>query len=569
MPRLKLPLGEVGEALDRVLGSETFARSGRARDLLRYIVAREQAGEAEALKGYAIALDVFGRDEAFDPSTDAVVRVQARRLRDLLALYYEMEGAGDPLRIEVPRGSYIPTYTSGAPGGALQRLSDSPAADPRGENTPADVVSAGMTAPALAIPQQSRVLRHLRLFWLAMGAVILLLGFVAYRVGGDGSETGSQARAIALAELLPTVRVDTSGADDDIVRVGAIIRGALAGFDTVDLVVQQSEAADAAGRDATDFLFLVSRAPGGGLVRVELGHVATARNLATRDIDPENAADSVADMLTSAAPVSGSIYAFLAANGLESPLAECLLLNHYFYRDPSEDLFIPAYECVRTLETQGLKSPLVFAELASLELQGITSRYGYADDFSRARALECARKAIELGPTSPYAHRAYGFLLLRLGSDGEGLSWMRKAYELNTFDLSMAASYAYALVFSGAYDEAAPILKRAVRASSSHPGWWNYALFLAEFMLDNMTGAADASLALETTMRAHYLAARMIVAHRAGDMATADALRASILKEYPSFALDPQQYFLDARYPADLAKKLADAVRAAGLVSAS
>ena len=70
----------------------------------------EQVGEAERLKGYAIAVDVFGQDSEFDSSTDAVVRVQAGRLRELLAQYYATEGRHDPIRLVIPRGSYVPAY---------------------------------------------------------------------------------------------------------------------------------------------------------------------------------------------------------------------------------------------------------------------------------------------------------------------------------------------------------------------------------------------------------------------------------------------------------------------------
>src|SRR5262245_28700417 len=101
--------------LDRVLSSETFKRSERARSLLAYLVDREQAGNAERLKGYTIAVDVFGRDAEFDASTDALVRVQAGRLRELLAQYYQSEGAADPLRIVIQRGSYAPSYEKVAP----------------------------------------------------------------------------------------------------------------------------------------------------------------------------------------------------------------------------------------------------------------------------------------------------------------------------------------------------------------------------------------------------------------------------------------------------------------------
>ena len=101
---------EIKDALERVLNSKGFVRSARARELLRYLVEEEQAGNGGLLKGFTIAQDVFGKDDEFDPSTDAVVRVQAGRLRDNLASYYASDGATDPVKIVIPRGTYIPTY---------------------------------------------------------------------------------------------------------------------------------------------------------------------------------------------------------------------------------------------------------------------------------------------------------------------------------------------------------------------------------------------------------------------------------------------------------------------------
>ena len=45
--------------------------------------------------------------------------------------------------------------------------------------------------------------------------------------------------------------------------------------------------------------------------------------------------------------------------------------------------------------------------------------------------MSLARRAVQMGPTSPYAHRAYGYLNSRLGNSEESIRWMRKAYELN------------------------------------------------------------------------------------------------------------------------------------------
>lgn len=93
---------EVRAALEVVVNSETLARADRARSLLAYLVKAEQNGEAARLKGFTIAQDVFGKDDDFDPAMDAVVRVQAGRLREHLTSFYAGEGKDEPVRITVP-----------------------------------------------------------------------------------------------------------------------------------------------------------------------------------------------------------------------------------------------------------------------------------------------------------------------------------------------------------------------------------------------------------------------------------------------------------------------------------
>ncbi len=367
--------------------------------------------------------------------------------------------------------------------------------------------------------------------------------------------------------MLPTIHVEAESDADDVAKVAAILGRALPGFDAIEYVARPHQ--PGGDDDPVDFEFMVTTVPGEAEVHVQLQHEITSRILATREIDPLNAEDEIADMLTSAAVVSGSIYAFVANNELHTDLTRCLLLSEGYYRDPDEQSFRDAYECVAALEDTGLRSPLICAELASLQMQGIVNHYEYAADFTRETAIKHARRAIQTGPTSSYAHRSYGYIAMRLGNEDEGLEWMRKAYELSPYDLTMAASFAYALVFSGEYEEPAPILERAVRVASSHPNWWDYALFLAMFMLGEDDEAANATVALETTMRAHYLAARMIVAHKAGDTDEADRLRAQIVEKYPVFAADPRTFYEEAQYPADMTGKLVEAINAAGLVSDS
>ncbi len=100
----------VREELQRVIASGDFDASRRSREFLRFIVDETLAGRGARLTQAAIASRVFGRREDFDPLVDPIVRIQAGRLRRSLERYYLLGGVGDTLRIELPRGTYVPLF---------------------------------------------------------------------------------------------------------------------------------------------------------------------------------------------------------------------------------------------------------------------------------------------------------------------------------------------------------------------------------------------------------------------------------------------------------------------------
>jgi serine/threonine-protein kinase len=103
---------EVLRELERILVSRAFQGAGRSGALLRFLLERTFAGRAEQLKEYTIGAEALGRGDSFDPRTDAIVRVEISRLRSRLSHYYATEGTADPVRISVPRGSYVPVFGS-------------------------------------------------------------------------------------------------------------------------------------------------------------------------------------------------------------------------------------------------------------------------------------------------------------------------------------------------------------------------------------------------------------------------------------------------------------------------
>ena len=99
--------------LRRILASEDFQASARLKRLLEFLVLETLEGRGDDLKAYTIALAVFGRDSSFDPQVDPTVRVEAGKLRSKLERYYYINN-DDPIRIDVPKGRYVPSFTANA-----------------------------------------------------------------------------------------------------------------------------------------------------------------------------------------------------------------------------------------------------------------------------------------------------------------------------------------------------------------------------------------------------------------------------------------------------------------------
>ena len=111
------PVGESGitreaicEELSRILESPIFTQSDRLSRFLRYTVETTLAGGAKTLKEYLIGIEVYERRPPYHPSSDSIVRSEARRLRRKLKEYYESSGAGDPVYIYYRPGSYVPVF---------------------------------------------------------------------------------------------------------------------------------------------------------------------------------------------------------------------------------------------------------------------------------------------------------------------------------------------------------------------------------------------------------------------------------------------------------------------------
>lgn len=98
------------ELVRRIVHSPTFGKSERLGALLTYVCDTALKGHEADINEQKIGEEVFGRSQDYDTAVDGIVRSQASRLRQRLDLYFQQEGSGEPIRIVIPRGGYVPVF---------------------------------------------------------------------------------------------------------------------------------------------------------------------------------------------------------------------------------------------------------------------------------------------------------------------------------------------------------------------------------------------------------------------------------------------------------------------------
>src|SRR3984885_3208360 len=100
----------VREQLRRLVAHPLFTNSKRYPVLLTYAVEQTLLGNASELKERTIGVEAFGRAPDYDVNLDPVVRTTAAEgRRRLIQYYYSPDHAGE-LIIELPVGSYAPSF---------------------------------------------------------------------------------------------------------------------------------------------------------------------------------------------------------------------------------------------------------------------------------------------------------------------------------------------------------------------------------------------------------------------------------------------------------------------------
>ena len=484
-----LPSAEEARAqMHRILADPGLQASPARRNLLQFIVEESLAGRAERLKGFTIAVGVFGRNDDFDPQTDPVVRVEARRLRRDLHSYYITSGKRDPVVISIPKGGYVPQFEWREVEAAPNAPSPPPAAPP-----------AKVTGP----PR-----RWLALALIAGAALGGFASFGADRIGSwlDRGESAVTAlrRGPKLA-VLPFVSLSddpeqayfSRGITDQIVTDLARF-GALVVLSLQPAASSQENSEDPkALRKRLGIDYLLS-----GRVRREGNRI----KLSSRLVDARSGnivwVGSFRDELTPSnvfeiqEHVSQQVSALIASN--YGAIAEAGRTEAQ--RQPPTSL--AAYDCVlRYYAYQKAFNRQEHAKVRTCLERAVELDPGYADAWAvlanvyaqeyrfgynpqpelydaRERSLAAANRAVNIAPRNPTAQ----LMLANALFDRHDLTKFKAAGEraaaLNPNDPEPLVHFGLRLVYMGEWEQGLALVTKAIELNPEHPGWyWDPIIF--------------------------------------------------------------------------------------------
>jgi adenylate cyclase len=514
----------IREQLVRILNSGPFQQSQRRQRFLEYLVNETLAGRGERLKGYNVALEVFDRPETFDPILDPVVRIEAGRLREKLREYYDADGQRDPIRIDLPKGTYTPHIEfrhEGAPQGRRNVLQEQ------------DVSS---TVPSVAVLPFDDLSAHQNLGYLGDGVaediITALSRFPDLAVVARSSSFTYKGKAVDVRQV---------GRE---LGVGYVLEGSV--------------------RKEGDKLRIVSQ-----LIDAKTGEHVWAERFDRSGMDPWTLQDEVTGMIVSA--MTGETGALKQAQYRQAWGKGATTLEEYDYYLRGHDHFIKytkeGIERSGEIWREGLakfpSSPLLKVKLGWHHMIRVVIFVSDDPPADVRTAGELARQVLANEHLSPQVARLANWLLsfvLVQERDFDGaLAAANKTVALAPYDTFMLSRLIMVLLQAGRTDQA---LQWADQVAARDPalGWsYNHRRGWAYLVLERFAEAAQALTQTEFN-DAHLLLAIAYV--RLGRLADARAEVVKMLKINPAITVQTWRLGYSFRDPAILDRHALDLVQA-------
>jgi TolB-like protein/Tfp pilus assembly protein PilF len=593
-----IPPDQVQLQLERIIASSAFDASRRNRAFLRFVVEETLAGRADRIKAYTIATSVLGRDEAFDPQSDPIVRIEASRLRRSLERYYLKAGQSDPIRIDIPKWSYVPSFQrvpSTRDEGETPRLE-------RGQEPPEEPASPLRgdlelrTRRAVVVSFLTPRLRLARGAWAALALVLAVsalgIGLWMWRAANEPEAVVAEAASNGPSVIvMPFENLSGDPAKDYL--AGGFTEEILAGLAQFGELfiygretgshyaaapnyeqlhgelgvryVLQGSVREAEGRirvtarlvDATTGVQLWASAyeevgSGADLFRVQ-GDIA--RRVAIEVAQPYGAI-ATADMqlMRGRAPESLSAY-------------ECVLQVQHYYRQMSAARVHESRACLERATESDPEYADAWALLAMNYLDQVRLRMvpTAQDKDLLARALQAAQHAAEIAPDGALAQRSLLLVHSFRGEVEEALLAGEQAVALSPNNAEILAEFGMRLAWIGQWERGIALIDEAIARNPAHPGWYHTAPALNFYRQGRYAEALEEARQIDAPGWVHNHTVLTMIYGQLGQEEEARAAARRLLELDPDFEANAWYELQLRNFPAQMAEHMAEGWRKAGL----
>jgi TolB-like protein/Flp pilus assembly protein TadD len=521
-------VGLVRHHLKEVIASHAFAGSKRTQDFLHLIVEHALEGEVDSLRERMIGAEMFGRPIGYDTGNDSAVRVKATELRKKLAEYYLETDRKPAVRIELPRGSYVPKFIFEQSETTARQQSKADSLPLLGQTGPQGkgLSTESAVAPAAGPPRSARKSRRMARVLAGVGLGFVLTAAIAYlgfkRWYGN-SNPQAEIRSVAILPLknlsadpnqgyfadgmteelindlgqVSTLRVISltsamsyKGTTKNLPEIahelavdGVVEGGVLRDGNEVRISVQLIDArndrpiwAHTYDRDLTSVLAWqgeVAQAIA-DQISINVTPQEQARLARSRPIDPAAQDLYLRGILQLDADDCKSAVDYFQKAVDKNPnyaQAHAALANCYGRMGESGRMaYMEAFSEQRTEATKAIELddslPEGHAELANTAM---------TLDWDWATAETEFHRALELNPNSASIHEKYAFYLVRTGRLAEALSEVQRGVDLDPVSWHSFHAEGFIYYFSHQYDQALSLIRR-VRALDINPPDWSFLL---------------------------------------------------------------------------------------------
>lgn len=515
--------------LASILASDTFRNKKRIIRFLDYVVNECLAERAHLIKGYSLGLEVFDKDETFDPQSDAIVRVEAGRLRRLLEHYYMEEGQDDRIRIDLPKGTYAPKFI------LSEQTAPSQKKDP--------VFSAAAAPPT--------------------GPAIAVLPFE--NLSGEASQElfcdGITEEIINHLSLSPSLYVISR-------RTTAPYKGQAIDIRQLSADLEAHYILEGSIRRAGDQIRVTAR-----LLNATNAAVVWSSNY-DRQLTPDNLIDVQDEIATQVAATIGDTYGAVmrtsAVNMKRSSTQymeayESTLLLHDYLFELSPKTHLKARDSLEKAVKIDPNYPDAWAGLAFLALDEYRFSFNVRDHDPLEQARIYAEKSIGLSAKYSIAWYAMTIINFHKGDIETFEDNIRMGLSIAPNSPAILADSGVYLCLLGKLDEGLSLVRKAMALNPQHPGWCRFALCHDHYIRGDYAQAIEQVRFIETPDWFWPHALQAILYAKLGKTKEAMTSRANVLRLYPTFPENAEKecrkWF---RRPQDLEKYL-DGLKEAGL----